>query len=316
MPTRLLVPTDLSPGADAALAYAVRIAETSGADIHLFHVVEALTPGRGPATSSVSMTVAAWAEETRAQALEQMRARAAQYPGVRVMTERPTYGATGDAILEAARRIGADLIVMGTHGRRGLRRLVLGSVAEDVVRHAEVPVLTVRQPEPDGSGHAPPPVLPEGVARVLVPVDLSEDAVPLVRAAARWAARLAPPDTAPVVDVLHAIEPMPYVGLWGDSLVPEFRDAAPRERLRDALARVAEQGGAGGECLLEDGPVADAVAEAADARGADLVVVATHGRKGLGRLLLGSVAGEIVRLSRRPVLTLRLKDLPRETPAQ
>jgi nucleotide-binding universal stress UspA family protein len=144
---RILVPTDFSPSARAALEYAAFLASRFGASLDVLHVSE--PPGyvgpdtlaflphagerpRGPAPDEVK------------QAVEGILARLADRPGqVEVRVES---GEPGDAILRAAREGGADLVVMGTHGRTGLSRLLLGSVAEAVLRRASCPVLTIRVP--------------------------------------------------------------------------------------------------------------------------------------------------------------------------
>jgi nucleotide-binding universal stress UspA family protein len=143
----ILVPLDFSDCAPNVLDEAVRFAGAFGADLLLLHANE--TPrgiplnalvqrGPGGAARPVSEVLR---EDAEAH-LAPMVARAAK-AGVKA-TSRLAFGRIADAILEAASGAGATMIVMGTHGRTGLARATLGSVAEDVMHHAEVPVVTVR----------------------------------------------------------------------------------------------------------------------------------------------------------------------------
>ena len=142
---RILVPIDGSSTANRGLREAVRLAKQQGAALCLFHVVDEtflVTAGDGmafPDELFKSLRNEGRKILTRAEALARksgVRARA-------VLAERIT-GPAADAIVREARRCKADLIVMGTHGRRGVRRLVMGSDAEQVLRETPVPVLLVR----------------------------------------------------------------------------------------------------------------------------------------------------------------------------
>ncbi len=138
----ILVPTDFSEHADQALAYAVDLATQLGATVHLVHAISVPAvgiPELGVAYSSVTM------ENAVDAAQKELEARAARLRDrVSLGPVRVEVGDARDVIDRAAETLSADLIVMGTHGRRGLRRMLLGSVAEAVVRSAPCPVLTVR----------------------------------------------------------------------------------------------------------------------------------------------------------------------------
>ncbi len=141
LPRTILVATDFSEYADHALEYAVNFAAELGATIHLVHAITisvGLFPEIGVAYDSLII------ETSTRKAQDAVDARAEQYRARASFA--PTVVEVGDArevIDRIAATIGADLIVMGTHGRRGLRRMLLGSVAESVVRSAPCPVLTV-----------------------------------------------------------------------------------------------------------------------------------------------------------------------------
>jgi nucleotide-binding universal stress UspA family protein len=144
-PKSILVPTDFSESAAAALEYAVTLAEKVGATITLLHSYE--IPIVGFPDGALVPTADIAARITNA-AQDGLDATVAKYKGLGIEL-RPMLE-TGDArevIPAIAEKVDADLIVMGTHGRRGLSRALLGSVAEAVVRTATRPVLTLRVPK-------------------------------------------------------------------------------------------------------------------------------------------------------------------------
>lgn len=139
----ILVPTDFSESANAALGWAADLARAFGARIVLLHVVdlEYQWVPAGPAAVPAPVP-AAVGRRIRDQAGASLDALAAKTPGVGRRLLRN--GHARDVILSAADAVNANVIVMGTHGRRGVAHLFIGSVAEYVVRHARVPVMTVR----------------------------------------------------------------------------------------------------------------------------------------------------------------------------
>lgn len=145
MYANILLPTDGSPAADAAVTHALDLAERYGARIHALYVVDASTYSALDAGSDIVMSAL---EQEGDSALATV-AEAAREAGIEVETQL-VEGGVYRAILDYAASHDVDLIVMGTHGRRGLDRYLLGSVTERVVRTADVPVLTVRMPSGDG----------------------------------------------------------------------------------------------------------------------------------------------------------------------
>jgi nucleotide-binding universal stress UspA family protein len=134
----VLVATDFSPPSDAALAYGRALARTFGASLHLLHVVENyfLRP-----TASAPYMI----QEAKTRMLDGQLTDEDRQLGARAVLEISDEPA--DTITDYAKAHNIDLIVMGTHSRRGLERLLVGSVAEHVIRTAPCPVLTVRHPE-------------------------------------------------------------------------------------------------------------------------------------------------------------------------
>jgi len=141
-PKNILVPIDFSPFSERALDYACALADKLGASIHLVNAIGASLPELNVALTDSMI------EKLRAGAIAQLekltreRAPFAKFGRVSVEPGDPR-----DAILKAATAVHADLIVIASHGRRGVSRLVLGSVAEDVTRRASCPVLVVRGPK-------------------------------------------------------------------------------------------------------------------------------------------------------------------------
>lgn len=140
IPKNILVPIDFSPYAEHALDYACELAAKLGSRIHVINAIGATLP-----ELSVALTdqMIASIRHDNAVALDKLlapRRAIAEFGEVTVVDDDAR-----DAILKAARTVRADLIVIGTHGRRGLSRVLLGSVAEDVIRRAPCPVLAVRK---------------------------------------------------------------------------------------------------------------------------------------------------------------------------
>ena len=206
---------------------------------------------------------------------------------------RVVEGAAAAEILDTARNESCDLIVIGTHGRGGVARLLLGSVAEAVLRHAPCPVLAIKPPgaheqrrgeavpaEPGAAG----PLFPV----ILHPTDFSErsrHAFDIACALARGGGRLI---------VLHVVEVV--------HVASEGYEDALNERLRsfqpdDPSIRV--------EYRLREGEPATETLSEASASGCDLIVLGTHGRTGLDRLVMGSVAEDVLRRAGVPVLIVR-----------
>ena len=141
----ILLPTDGSEGVSDAINCAVAMAKTFHARIHVLHIIESprlQDYGAFFALPEIMKELQAAGEEVCKNAVEFMHESGFE----NVVTEN-IEGYPADEIMDYARTNGIDLIVMGTHGRRGLNRVVLGSIAEEVVRRSEVPVMTVRMNE-------------------------------------------------------------------------------------------------------------------------------------------------------------------------
>lgn len=143
MKPTILVPFDFSAAAESALAWAADLHKTTGAPpIQIVHAISARPVGTAAASVEALLP-----NEQESADLEKKMVAAASAHGAQARAQvLVRLSEVGDIILDAARADGAELIVMGTHGRTGVRRLLLGSVAEHVLRHADCPVVTVHAP--------------------------------------------------------------------------------------------------------------------------------------------------------------------------
>ena len=287
MDCRILVPTDFSPPSDAALSYARLFGKTFEGSLHLLHVTE--TPSRSPrAPVDPRDPVPTALRELRDRLTAEDRS-----PHVAVLVvEAPD---TAAQIVRTAGSIDATLIVMGTHGRGGIARVLMGSVAEKVVRTAPCPVLTA-------NGVLRAPI--KGFRRILVPTDFSAPSDAALDCA-RWLAA----GFGASVHVLHVLAEVSPSGGTGSELFVTEPPEARSLRLVDARDRLNHRITADDRATLGattevifGSPSRIIVDYAADNQ-FDLIVMGTHGRTGMAHLLVGSVAERVVRTAGCPVLT-------------
>ena len=144
---RILCPTDFSEFSESSIRYACELAEKFNAELHLLNVLQDYD-AVAPATGESFAPFMDWLPELRKQSQEQLANLPGAELGLKLCVHRTTrVGAPIDEIVKYAKEHNIDLIVQGTHGRRGIRHMLLGSVAENIVRYAPCPVLTVRKPE-------------------------------------------------------------------------------------------------------------------------------------------------------------------------
>lgn len=149
LPRNILVPTDLSEGAEQALDYACELARSLGARVHLLNVIGIPVLGVPELGVALTSTMIDSLIAENQQALDKLAAQKSCTGEVVLKT-----GDARDLILQTAKELDADLIVMGTHGRRGVTRALLGSVTESIVRSASCPVLTVRRRHDEHAGRS------------------------------------------------------------------------------------------------------------------------------------------------------------------
>jgi nucleotide-binding universal stress UspA family protein len=294
---RILYPTDFSKCAGHALPHTLHLAETYGAEVHLLHalVLHEADPSnishRLPDMEELYRVLEEHAETQMRSAIKEHGRASFSIKSAQVRA----ISAAG-AILDYASENEIDLVVMGTHGRRGLRRLLLGSVAEEVVRLAPCPVLTVPERE-DGTSAG-------RVERIVVPVDFSEHA----RLAVSYAIHLADAYGAEL-HLFHVVDEVIYPDFYppvlpsGGSITEELRDQS-LERMRSLLSGF-EAAEAKAAVHVRAGRAAPEIADFAERQAADLVVIASHGLTGISHVLLGSVTEQLIRRAPCPVFTIK-----------
>jgi nucleotide-binding universal stress UspA family protein len=290
----ILVPLDGSALAERALPYAAGLARTARAKLVLVRATAATPlPGTEPVAAGRAATLGAELE------LENIADRW-RHAGLTVES-RAYCDAADVAILAAAREYDADLIVMSTHGRSGLSRWVYGSVAEAVLRAAPVPVLLV----PALYAGAWPADRP---LRLLVALDGS----PLAEGVLGPAGELAAALDAELLLTQVVEQPVPML-TDGAMYVPDWDEAeelvSARQYLEDAAAdlraagrRVRTQAVAGPPSVV--GQAAAVLTATAEKEAVDTIAMATHGRGGLARMMMGSVATGVLHRARVPLLLL------------
>lgn len=289
--TKILCPTDFSDGAKHAVEVAARLATASNAELvllHAWYIPPILYASEQPIPAAALETMMSDDEGILADA-----ARELEKLGVRRVSTRFVTGQPWDQIVKVLQDDPAyDLVVMGTTGRAGLSRILLGSVTEKVVRSAPCSVLAVRGTEVD-----------RPFARVLCPVDFAEHSKVALRLAGELASRERDPEVAllHVVDVPSHYATEPFLSDYMRSI-----DKLATQLLADCTKQLREkQHVATTTALMVGSPIPNILAALETKPGYDLVVVGSHGRHGLARMFLGSVAEKVVRHANTPVLVAR-----------
>lgn len=283
---RILVPVDGSNSATVALDHALEIATDHDATVTLLYVADTNKPSQTRAGTNVVDVLEREGDEIVSDARE--RAADSDAPATTDVVQGMPY----DAIVDYAERKDVDLVAMGTHGRDGLKRYVVGSVAERVVNTAPMPVLTVRAIDDL-------PVYP--YESVLVPTDGSEHATTALRTGAAVAKR-----HDATLHLLAVLED----GLLGSVGGGSDRERQARDLIEDAKSMATDTGVDNVVTAVESGSVPTEITSYTEAAEVDLVVMGTHGRTGLDERLLGSITERVLRTASAPVLTTNRRDEP------
>ncbi len=280
-----LVPLDGSQPAERALDYAKRLAVGSGGRIIIIAAIHGHAP-RGTDAAQAQVEDIRNAELTLSEHVAGLK-----QEGIRA--DQHVYcGQPGHVILKAIHDLGADIVVMSTHGHSGLRRVVYGTVADQVLRHSTVPVLLV-------------PLNCEqswisGSCQIVLPLDGSELAEEAVQPAARLAASLGAGIT-----LLEVVQPTPVAN--PDDAALAFDADIAMSKARGYLTTVEGRPEVASVCTeklaLVGQPAATICAEA-EREHAAAIVMATHGMGGVAHLVLGSVATSVLQTCRRPLLLI------------
>lgn len=289
----ILVPLDGSAFSEAALPHALDLSRRTGADLQLAIVHEPI-----PSFAYDEWETAAW--EWSQEYLRAVRDRLSGEAGGKVEAWIGT-GRPVEMLRSRAESVGADLVVMATHGRGALSRAWLGSVADAFVRNAEQPVLLVRPPESGKPGDDP------AFHRVLVPLDGSELSESVLEQA-RAIAAVYDADVHLLRVVSYPIEIaspyLPHTVQMNQRVVQEAEESAGAY-LREIASGLEADGVDVHTRVVVDHQAGHAIAAQVTSLEADLVVMATHARKGVQRAILGSTADKVIRSVHVPVLVRR-----------
>jgi nucleotide-binding universal stress UspA family protein len=295
---RILCPTDLSEPSARALTYAAALGRWYGATLTVLYVVPSFDPMPvNPA--GLDGTVQIVYPPSKEEVLREMG------PLVESAGAAPLNPAlaaeAGDpvkTIVDQALEVSADVIVMGTHGRSGFERFMIGSVTEKVLRKAPCPVMTV---PPQAPATLPAEVL---FKRILCPIDFSPSSLQALGFALNLARQ-----ADGVVTLVHVLEWLPEEEppVYASFNVPEYRQHLVDDTHRQLQALVAQESrtwSAIQEVVTNGRPHREVLRLAADSQ-SDLIVMGAQGRGGVGLALFGSTTQQVVRAAPCPVLTVR-----------
>jgi nucleotide-binding universal stress UspA family protein len=311
---RILVPLDGSARAERAIPVAARIARASGGSVILLRVATApIDTGKYSSTSG-------YVEETvdvdLTGATDYLEHIVGSDELASINTEVKTFtGAVAPAILSAAQSFHASLIVMCSHGYTGFKRWALGSVADKVTRHSPIPVLVLREggPLPATAAHRP--------VRALVAVDGSTLSEAVVEPAAYLAAALA--EATSQQGALHLLRVVDLPASGGKFKSDAHIDTGLKEQMKhedeEYLATLVQRLSEGGDLahldltitssVEADPDVAEAIVKKSEQEKFDFIALATHGRGGVQKWAMGSVAGRVLHATRLPLLIMRPQDV-------
>ena len=297
---RILCPIDFSDYSRRALDHAIAIArwyESTVTVLHVFSTAPVAAVGPGPVVLEPIVLTAVDREQLLADTKAFAQTESA--PGITIEAV-VREGNTAGEILEQADSLKAELLVIGTHGRSGFERLLLGSVAEKVLRKASCPVMTVPGRLPDAV-----PAGPILYKRILCPVDFSESSLHALKYAISMAQE-ADGQLAVLHVVAHEFEYEPDIAYdtgmrFGDFL--KQREEVLRRRLQETIGGAPEFCSV--ESLITRGKPWREVLRVAAERQSDLIVMGVQGRGAADLLFFGSTTQHVVREASCPVLTIR-----------
>jgi nucleotide-binding universal stress UspA family protein len=297
------VPLDFSGESLRALDFALPLARRFGARVHFLHVCEGARRFSTVATSPVL-----WSE---AEAKRHLADEVEFAFGTRPRSDHChlRIGNPHQEIIAAAEELDANLIVIATHGHSGFKQLTLGSTTDNIIRHARCPVLVVREPTRGPIMTAAKSIV---LQKILVPVDFSDCA----REGARYASVFATAVGANLL-LLHVVRSPDYMVATGKAADPNWPQLLETAILQadsklDEMMNFLPLVGISCDREIEVGSPVDRLTRASARREVDMIIASTHGYSGLHHALLGSVAEQLVRSARCPVLIVpsHLRELP------
>jgi nucleotide-binding universal stress UspA family protein len=291
---KILFPTDFSDCAEQAFSFALLFARKYQAEIHLLHCV-ALDKDKpyGSIVNNLPDIEEIFSElkdDVDQKMTEEINTH--ETKGLSIIKVKVQDNHSSDAILKYSKKNDIDLIIMGTHGRRGIGYAFLGSSASEAVRMADCPVLTIREKRENK------PFV--GEEHILVPVDFSEHSIIALRHACEIAMK-----NNSRLDIIHVVEEATYPKVYG---IAENITNVIKEKSHKELQKICEEI-VGSKVKYYTYAVAGnspyQILNFAEKNKSGLIVISTHGLTGLKHFLLGSVAELVVRRAPCPVLTVK-----------
>jgi nucleotide-binding universal stress UspA family protein len=291
-PTRILFASDGSEDSELAATTAGGLAKVTGSELHVLHVAPAFPDYFEPSDPEPGPT------EREGRRILDEQVKKIENVGGTVAQSHLRRGGAAEEVIDLAEELEVGLIVLGSRGRGRIRRALMGSVSDSVVRHAHCPVLVVRWK---------PVVFP---TKILLATDGSEEVVLAAQSAGDLAAR-----TGSELHVVHVGETLGpgysgYVG-YEEGVLPSAQEDLERqaqEVLEAQVQRMGEAGASVTEAHLMSGRADEEIIFLAEQVGADLVVVGSRGLGGIRRARLGSVSDSVVRHAHCPVLMVRKEE--------
>ena len=301
----MLVPTDFSEESLKAIAYARGLLPYFPGTVHLVYVHDIDFVYAVPELAATSPLLSTGEMERHYLADLDKLARQFELPGS-TPEHHVRSGRAYREICEVAGEIGAELVVIATHGHTGLRRLVLGSTVERVLRHAPCPVLVVRDRKQEGLETGEGKSATQTglqITKILVPLDFSESSLEGLLYAISFASRFGVSLT-----LLHAIQVQPFIPADGHPVqermpAPGVIERAARLRASKFLKQVDFKGVAY-QMEIHGGAPAHEICRFAESAGVELIITSTHGQTALAHALIGSTAEQVVRHAPCPVLVV------------
>ena len=293
---KILFPTDFSKCAEQAFSHAIYFAKKYKSELHILNVDSLLenNPQLRSRLSGITDITKMNEGIINNQISRLIDSADLESLNIVKITKRGISAST--TILEYANDSDIDLIVMGTHGRRGLGHLFLGSVAEEVVRLSKAPVLTIREKEE-------PKTISE-INNILVPIDFSERS----NISIKYAKEIAKLYHSKL-QLLHILEdriPAAYSlsGIMSVyDLIPDIEDKIEK-RLENVFYKDGEND-VEHENFIINGHAAKEILNFVQTNKTDLIIIATHGLTGIEHLMIGSVAEKVIRMAHCPVFTTK-----------
>ena len=301
---KILIPLDGSPLAESVLPYTIPIAKAYGSKVVLTNVVAPpsvefagdFTGIQHPYLDQLTEEAKTWA----AGYLQKVADRLAQAQ-VSVLRQDVLVGSPAAVLTSQMERQGVDLVAIATHGRSGLGRVLLGSVADNLLHSTDVPLLVVRPPEIEVEGEIK-------LSSIIVPLDgspLAESVLAYVKDVAK--AFSLSVTLVRAIPTVTALSSGPEYVLLPMDIITEMKEAAIL--YLDNVAQSLRDEGLSCTTEVVEGDTASAISEYARKKQNHLVAISSHGRSGIARAVMGSIADRLIRTSGDPVLVVRPKNV-------